>query len=197
MSISPTGDRSGALAAFGVQVGPQAGEEVPIRAPVVTIGRGAQNDVVLADDSVSTMHARLEYEAGHWRITDLDSVNGTYVEGVKLAPEVPTPLAFGSTVRLGGARLHFRAVDGADPDSARASYAPPARERTVRERRGGLRLPVWLLAVLLVLAAVAALLLYGLVAVGPPAPELGVVVSGLLSDPPQPLPLATSDPPPR
>jgi hypothetical protein len=173
MSITPTGDRSGALAAFGIQVGPQAGEEVPIRLPVVSVGRGRQNDVVLADDSVSTTHARLEFEDGHWRITDLESANGTYVEGVRLAPEVPTPLPYGSSVRFGGAKLHFRAVEGSDPDTARATYTPPPREQTIRERSSGLRIPVWLVALLLVLLVVAALVVYGWVLVdpAPPAPE--------------------------
>jgi predicted component of type VI protein secretion system len=169
MAIIPTGDRSGALAALGVQVGPQAGEEVPIRLPVVTVGRGSQSDVVLADDSVSTTHARLEFEQGAWRITDLNSTNGTYVENVRLAPQVPTPLAYGSTVRFGGVKLHFRAVEAADPEAARASYTPPPREAPIRERKGGFRLPVWLLVLLLVLLVLAALLVYGLLWTGPGA----------------------------
>jgi hypothetical protein len=160
MSITPTGDRSGALAALGIQVGPQAGEEVPIRLPVVSIGRGRQNDIVLVDDSVSTTHARLEFGAGAWRITDLNSVNGTYVEGIRLAPEVPTPLPYGSSVRFGGAKLHFRAVEAADPEAARASYTPPPRQSTLRERRSGMRIPVWLVVLLLVLVVISALLVY-------------------------------------
>lgn len=153
MSIPPTGDRSGALAAFGIQAGPNSGEEVPIRLPVVSIGRGSKNDLVLADDSVSTTHARLEYENGAWRLTDLESANGTFVESVRLAPQVPTPLSYGSTVRFGGTRLHFRGVEAADPDAARASYTPPPAATTVRERRTGFRLPVWLVVLLLVLIA--------------------------------------------
>lgn len=170
MSITPTGDRSGALAALGIQAGSQAGEEVPIRLPVVNIGRGRQNDVVLDDDSVSSTHARLEYADAQWRITDLGSANGTYVEGVRLAAQVPTPLPYGSAVRLGGARLHFRGVEGADPDAARVAYTPPTREATIRERRAGLRIPIWLVALLVVLLAVAALLSYGWLMVGPAPP---------------------------
>jgi len=167
MEITPRGGEGPALAAFGVQVGPNAGEELPIRLPVVTVGRGRQNDLVLADDSVSTNHARLEYADGAWRITDLASANGTFVESVRLAPEVPTPLPYGSSVRFGGARLHFRAIEGADPDAARASYTPPSREPRVREARGGFRIPVYLLVLLLVLLALAALLVFGGT---PPAP---------------------------
>lgn len=165
MSITPTGDITGALAAFRIEVGPQAGEDVPVRLPVVTIGRASQNDIVVPDDSVSTTHARLEYIDGQWRLTDLDSKNGTFAEGVKLAPQVPTPVPFGTTLRLGAARLVFRSVENADPDAARAAYTPPEREKTIRERRSGFRFPVWLLLILLVLIALA-LLLFGL-----PGPE--------------------------
>lgn len=169
MSISPTGDRSGALAAFGIQAGAEAGGEVPIRLPVVTIGRGSQNDIVLADDSVSTTHARLEYQDDGWRLTDLESTNGTFVDSVRLAPGAPTPLQYGASVRFGGARLHFRAVEEADPEAARAAYTAPPRESTIRERRSGVRIPVWFVVLLLVLIALG-VLLFGLLWPEPAAP---------------------------
>lgn len=159
MEITPLGDRSGALAAFGIQSGAQAGKEVPIRLPVVRIGRAAGNDVVIPDDSVSATHARLEFDQGAWRITDLESTNGTYVEGIRLAPQVPTPLGYGASVRFGGIPLHFRAVETADPAAARAQYVEPERAPTIREAgSGGRRIPVWLVLLLLVLLAVAVVL---------------------------------------
>jgi pSer/pThr/pTyr-binding forkhead associated (FHA) protein len=178
MSITPTGDPSGALAAFAVQVGPHAGEQVPVRLPVASIGQGSQNDIVLADDSVSTTHARLEYQAGAWRLTDLGSTNGTYIEGVRLAPDVPTPLHYGSTVRFGGARLHFRPVEDADPETARAGYAAPPPKETIRSRQGGFRLPVWLLVLILVVLI------------------LGAIVFGwMMTEPAQPTAPVPADPP--
>ncbi|HEX2191343.1 MAG TPA: FHA domain-containing protein [Longimicrobiaceae bacterium] len=156
MEITPLGDRSGALAAFGIQNGPLAGQEVPIRLPVVRIGRAAGNDVVIPDDSVSATHARLEFGDGAWRITDLESTNGTYVEGVRLAPQVPTPLSYGASVRFGGVPLHFRAVETADPAAARAGYVEPERAATVREgAAAGRRIPVWVVLLILVLLALA------------------------------------------
>ncbi|MEW5928527.1 MAG: FHA domain-containing protein, partial [Gemmatimonadota bacterium] len=172
MEITPLGDRSGALAAFGIQSGAQAGKEVPIRLPVVRIGRAAGNDVVIPDDSVSATHARLEFDQGAWRITDLESTNGTYVEGVRLAPQVPTPLGYGASVRFGGIPLHFRAVETADPAAARAQYVEPERAPTIREAgSGGRRIPVWLVLLLLVLLAVAVVLFTTFNPAGdPPAP---------------------------
>lgn len=165
MPIAPRDEPTTALASFGIHAGPRTGEQIPIRSPVVTIGTGGQSDVVLADDSVSKIHARLEYEMGGWRLTDLGSTNGTYVEGVRLAPNVPTPLAYGSSVRLGGMALQFHPVESADPDAARAGFTPPSAPTPLAERRGGFRLPVWVF--LLILIVLAVLLLFVLDMSGP------------------------------
>lgn len=159
MEITPRGDRAGALAAFGIQTGPHTGEEIPVRSPVVRIGKGAGNDIVIPDDSVSANHARLEFDEGAWRILDLNSTNGTYVEGVRLAPEVLTPLAYGASVRFGGVPLHFRAVEEADPAAARAEYVEPERAPTIRERgAAGRRFPMWLVLLILILLVLAVVL---------------------------------------
>lgn len=156
MEITPRGDTSGALAKFGILAGPYTGDHVPVRSPVVRIGRGAGNDLVISDDSVSANHALLEFDEGAWRITDLDSINGTFVESVRLAAQVPTPLPYGATVRLGGVRLLFTSVDEADPEAARAAYVEPETAPTIREQGvGGRRFPVWMVLVILVLLALA------------------------------------------
>ena len=127
MTIRPTGDLEGALAAFGVQAGPQEGDEVPIRSRTARIGRGPSNDVVIDDDSISGSHARLDWDTGAraWRLTDLGSTNGTFVEGVRLAVHVPTPLPFGTSVRFGAVRLHFRAAYVDDSVGQAPAVAPP------------------------------------------------------------------------
>lgn len=159
MEITPRGDGSGALATFGILAGPRIGEKLPVRSPVVRIGRGTGNDIVMEDDSVSASHARLEFDEGAWRITDLDSTNGTFVESVRLAPQVPTPLPYGASVRLGGVRLLFTAVEEADPEAARAEYVEPEAAPTIRERAGaGRRFPVWMVLLIVVLLALAVVL---------------------------------------
>jgi pSer/pThr/pTyr-binding forkhead associated (FHA) protein len=122
---------------------------------VATIGQGPQNDVVLEDDSVSRAHARLEYAGGGWRLTDLGSVNGTAIDGVRLEPQLPTSLAPGAMVRFGGVTARFQPVETADPETARARFAPPPPEIRVAER-GGFRFPLWALLLLLLLVVLAA-----------------------------------------
>jgi pSer/pThr/pTyr-binding forkhead associated (FHA) protein len=182
--ITPRGGPGGALAAFDVVAGPRAGEEVPVRLPVVHIGSGAQNEIVLPDDSISAVHARLEYDDGGWRLTDLGSTNGTFVEGVRLTPEVPTPLAYGSAVRLGGVRLGFHEVEAADPGAARAGYEPPPAAKRLTEERRGFRLPVWLVVVLLVLIAVAIYLAWVWTSPAPVAPVPASGTALLVAAPP-------------
>lgn len=177
MDDNPSGGEARALARLAVQKGPGAGTALDVLQPVVIVGKGRQSDVLIDDDSVSTSHASLEYERGSWRITDLGSANGTFVEGVRLASEVPTPLAYGSTVRFGAVQTHFRPVAGADPEAARESFRPPARPVRLMERRRGVRIPLWLV-LLLVLVLVIAAAWFGLV--WQPAPEPAPVEGGAI-----------------
>ena len=49
-----------------------------------TVGRGKQNDVVLSDPRVSREHARIETEGRTPMIFDLDSTNGTFIDGERI-----------------------------------------------------------------------------------------------------------------
>lgn len=61
-----------------------------------------------ADDGVSRKHAKLTISGGQWFITDLDSVNHTFVNnGPKLAPNTPHVLNNGDRIRLGRMELMF------------------------------------------------------------------------------------------
>lgn len=64
----------------------------------LVIGRGPTCDVVLADRSVSREHARLFFRDGTWIVQDLDSTNGTFVNG---QPVGRSQLAPGDHIRLG------------------------------------------------------------------------------------------------
>ena len=48
---------------------------------LITIGRGSDNMIVINDPSVSTHHAQLQRAGETYRLKDLDSTNGTHVNG--------------------------------------------------------------------------------------------------------------------
>lgn len=65
----------------------------------LTIGRSAGNGLVLATDSeVSRQHALVEYAGGEWVLSDLNSRNGTYVNGV---PVTRQALHRGDQIQIG------------------------------------------------------------------------------------------------
>src|SRR5206468_822067 len=90
---------SGPLASFIVKSGALKGQRLAVKTPVVNIGRADYNDVVLPDESVSTTHAKLQRREGVWVLVDLDSTNGTFVDGDQVKGEMP--LAPGASVRFG------------------------------------------------------------------------------------------------
>jgi hypothetical protein len=166
--------QAGPLASFGIAAGPRYGEQIPVSTPVATIGRAADCQLVIDDDSVSAQHARLEFDLGAWRLTDLGSTNGTAIEGVKLAANVPTPLPYGATVRFGGVKLQFREVDSADLEAARRAYVPPAKTATLKEERGGPRFPLWLALLVVILLALAAYAVWRIASPPPPGHPIPV-----------------------
>ncbi len=103
-----------ALANLLVRSGPLKGQRFPIRVPVVNVGRAEYNDIVLPDDSVSTTHAKLQRREGIWVLVDLESTNGTRVDGDRVQGEVP--LAPGALIRFGDVKTIFEPTD----DSAAA-----------------------------------------------------------------------------
>ena len=97
------------LASFLFRTGDLKGRRLPVKVPVVNIGRGDYNDVVIADPSVSTMHAKLQRREAIWILTDLGSTNGTFVEGERLTGEAP--LSPGTTIRFGDVSALFEPLD--------------------------------------------------------------------------------------
>jgi hypothetical protein len=152
MDQTPVGRADRPLAAFHPKASDDPERRIDVTAPIAHIGQGPQNDIVVDDDTISTRHARLEYTDGGWRLTDLDSRNGTYVEGVRLAPGVPTPLTDAAAVAFGAVQLRFSSVQGANPDAARTETATRL-EKPAAPRRARFRLPVWLLVMILLFVA--------------------------------------------
>ncbi|MCP1388106.1 FHA domain-containing protein [Corynebacterium sp. TA-R-1] len=65
----------------------------------VTIGRGPDNDFQLGDDFASSRHARLFRRGSEWFIEDLDSRNGTFVQGMRI--DQPERVQVGTDIKMG------------------------------------------------------------------------------------------------
>ncbi len=70
-----------------------------------TLGRtGEDLDVCIDDPMVSRAHARLTHDAEGWRVRDLESRNGTFVNGVRVTE---SPIAYGDRLRVGHTLMLF------------------------------------------------------------------------------------------
>lgn len=90
-----------------------------------TIGRDSDVEVALsADGLVSRRHAVVSAEPSGWRVTDLGSLNGTYLNGVRL--EGSAPLVPGDVVRVGSSALVVQGLTTAPLETLTATRpAPP------------------------------------------------------------------------
>lgn len=90
--------------------------DVPLDRPEVIIGRthgDSRPDIDLgpygaASAGVSRKHARLSRQDNHWQLEDLGSLNGTYINEIKLKPRSPMALKSGDIIRCGRLPLIFR-----------------------------------------------------------------------------------------
>jgi hypothetical protein len=72
----------------------------------ITIGRTPNNDVVIADHSVSRLHAYVR-QGGSWIVADAGSKNGSWLDETRLEPRRETQLSPGAVLRLGDVRATF------------------------------------------------------------------------------------------
>lgn len=75
-----------------------------IRAIATTIGRGLDNDLVLESTDVSRHHARIEFRDGQWHLYDLNSTNGTRVNGQQIQQSF---IKGGDRIDFGGVQIEF------------------------------------------------------------------------------------------
>ncbi|HID93670.1 MAG TPA: FHA domain-containing protein [bacterium (Candidatus Stahlbacteria)] len=92
---------------------PLRDEKITVKKPytltegVTLIGKHRDCDLVLDDDSVSRQHATIWYEDHIYKILDLESTNGTFVNGVRIRG--PIKLSYGDYIQLGRVAFSFSA----------------------------------------------------------------------------------------
>jgi len=81
------------------------GRQYPVYRGQVTIGRGADNDIVLPLSQVSRQHASIQCDREGCCIVDGGSTNGTFVNGFRLPVKTPWPLQPGDRLAIGPVSL--------------------------------------------------------------------------------------------
>lgn len=98
------GELPGGSAVVIVKRGPNAGSRFRLQKPVTTAGRHPESDIYLDDITASRRHAEFRADDGTYRIVDITSLNGTYVNRKAVESAV---LANGDEIQIGKSSLVF------------------------------------------------------------------------------------------
>jgi phage tail-like protein len=113
--------------------GPDVDRVIELPEGATLIGRQPGVGLVLPDKLVSRQHARIECEAEQCRITDLESSNGTRVNGEAIQPGVPATLEDGTLIEIGPYRLVFEIMEIELPTAAEEVAAAHVSEAEAPE----------------------------------------------------------------
>ena len=79
--------------------------------PMIIGFAGDANAQIVGAPSVSRHHAQIEFDFNHFKICDLGSENGTYLNGKKLTPNVSEVVEEGDEIKLGDEEFVFEVWD--------------------------------------------------------------------------------------
>lgn len=164
-AVPPTPDTRPVLATLeSLNEGPAKGARIELHTALSHVGRGAHNDVRLPDESVSETHAKLQRRDDGWYLVDMESTNGSYVGGTRVAGE--RRIEGSPDLRFGGVKMRFVPVAPAVSEGeakgtraiaaverSRPSVAAPPPAPPTPASRTGLPAWVWLLVAVVIAAA--------------------------------------------
>jgi hypothetical protein len=119
-----------------------AGRTYELSVEKTTVGRVEDNAFQIAEPSVSSHHAEILLRGNDVVIKDLNSTNGTYINGEKVTEATLKP---GQTLKLGSVELQLEGKDGAVAAAAAGAKAPAAAKKEASGQtrviqRGGVKL---------------------------------------------------------
>jgi hypothetical protein len=107
--IPPGKEEHPAVALLGIK-GASKGLHFVMKKKQLNMGANSDNDIVIAgDEYVSGNHACLYFESGTLRLTDLNSRNGTYLNGKRFA-DASLPVNFGDEIQIGNSVFRVSAA---------------------------------------------------------------------------------------
>jgi PAS domain S-box-containing protein len=104
------------LATLKILNGSRAGDCYTLASEKMVLGRDAQCDIVLPRTTISRRHAQIVHDAEGYYVEDLDSLNGTYVEGTRIIE--PARLRGGEHIQIDEFLMSFRQVSFAPDESS-------------------------------------------------------------------------------
>jgi transcriptional regulator with GAF, ATPase, and Fis domain len=100
--------------------GVDRGREYVIASDVIRVGKSGENDLVLADETVSRVHFEIVRDAKGYLVRDLRSTNGTFLDGAEIREAY---IRAGSVIAAGAAHIKFQ------PFEERIEILPSDKER--------------------------------------------------------------------
>lgn len=94
----------------------------------VSIGRSAGSTIVLDTDTISRYHTRFRHDDGRTFISDMDSANGTFLDGVQLEKDVEKEIFGGEEIQIGQLRMIFFKNDDQPTIALEVETQPYKRE---------------------------------------------------------------------
>jgi len=104
---------------FGRLVPVGGGDAIPLTTNVLNIGRRESCDICLKFNNVSSIHCELSFRGGLWTVRDMNSSNGTKVNGVRMLQRTLKP---GDEIGIAGHKflLDYQLPDGVTLDDESA-----------------------------------------------------------------------------
>jgi hypothetical protein len=107
--VSNLPSEAGGVTASKLEItqGDRKGTSIRLDRREITIGRAENSDLVINDEYASTHHAKLVLINNDWMLQDLNSTNGTFVDGNRVG--TPIVVKIGTPIRIGKTAFELRA----------------------------------------------------------------------------------------